>query len=215
MKRLTFVLIMIILLAACTPKPEQVKPYVDQTLTAYPTQTSYPTNTPYPTYTKEPTQTAVFLTKVVTATNTLTPTMTHTPTPTPTPLHSPTPTIPPTATFTTWQKTAEAVKATNAFFAQYTVPDRRDFLTYPDKLKNQKLKMQCRIFNVVGYRDIQCYITGTYDAFYVSMKNNFDNLYENEYITIYGIGAGEHCFTNRMGNQTCQPLINQAFFTKP
>lgn len=215
MRRLIIILSIIILMTACTPKPEQVKPYVDQTLTALPTRTQYPTNTAYPTYTKEPTLTQVVITKVVTATRTLTPTLTRTPTNTPTPINSPTPTQPPTATFTSWQETAAAVKATNDFFAQYVAPDRRDFLTYPDKLIDEKIKMQCRIFNVVDNYSIQCYISGTYDAFYVNMKNRFDNLYDKDYITVYGIGANQKCFTNRMGNQTCQPLIDEAYFTKP
>jgi len=153
--------------------------------------------------------------KVVTATKTLTPTLTPTATLTPTPINSPTPTTPPTATFTTWQLTSEAVKATNDFFAQYSYVNQKDFLTYPDKLDGEKIKIQCRIFNVVDTKSIQCYISGTYDAFYVDMKNKFDNLYEDDRITIYGIGDGEHCFTNRMGNLTCQPLLSDSYFTKP
>ncbi|MBP7212676.1 MAG: hypothetical protein KBA03_00425 [Anaerolineaceae bacterium] len=206
---------LLIFLAGCAPKPEQVMPFVEQTLTALPTQTNYPTNTPYSTYTPYPTNTPHVITKVVTATRTLTPTLTPTQTFTPTPINSPTPTTPPTATFTTWQLTSEAVKATNDFFAQYSYVNQKDFLTYPEKLKDEKIKIQCRVFNVVSTKDIQCYISGTYDAFYVNMKNSFDNLYEDDRITIYGIGDGEHCFTNRMGNLTCQPLLSDAFFTKP
>lgn len=82
----------LLLLAACTPKPEKVQPYVEQTLTSLPTQTSYPTFTLQPTYTlqatftPENTQTPnyVIQTQIVTATNTptleYTPTITHTPT---------------------------------------------------------------------------------------------------------------------------------------
>jgi len=215
MRRLIIILSIIILMTACTPKPEQVKPYVDQTLTALPTRTQYPTNTAYPTYTKEPTLTQVVITKVVTATRTLTPTLTRTPTNTPTPINSPTPTQPPTATFTSWQETAAAVKATNDFFAQYVAPDRRDFITYPDKYEDQKIKVQCRIYNVVGNYQLQCYVTGTYDAFYVFMKNRFDSLYENDYITIYGVGDSVHCFESTMGVNVCQPKIKDAYFTKP
>ena len=57
MKR--FVFVILFFLSACTPKPEQISPYVDQTLTAYPTRTSYPTNTAFPTYTPFPTYTKV------------------------------------------------------------------------------------------------------------------------------------------------------------
>ena len=87
---------MLIFLAGCAPKPEQVMPYVEQTLTALPTQTKYPTNTPYSTYTPYPTNTpyitntALVITKVVTATKTLTPTFTSTPEYTPTITNTPT-----------------------------------------------------------------------------------------------------------------------------
>lgn len=96
MKKLFSILIVLFLIASCTPKPEQIQPYLEQTLsqwptqTAYPTQTANPTNTPYPTYTalstytKMPTTTPVI--KIVTATSTSTP------------VYTPTETLPPTAT---------------------------------------------------------------------------------------------------------------------
>ena len=57
MKKTTILITIIILLAACTPKPEQLAPYLQQTLTAWPTQTPYPTFTPPNTYTPYPTLT--------------------------------------------------------------------------------------------------------------------------------------------------------------
>jgi hypothetical protein len=99
MKKKVLVLIVILFVASCTPKPEQIRPYVEQTLAEWPTQTAYPTptpnptNTPYPTYTALPTYTKIPTTtpviKIVTATLTSTP------------IHTPTQTIPPTATATT------------------------------------------------------------------------------------------------------------------
>lgn len=55
MKQITIILLAIVLLGACTPNPEQVKPFVDQTLSALPTRTHYPTNTPFATFTPFPT----------------------------------------------------------------------------------------------------------------------------------------------------------------
>ncbi|NLE83881.1 MAG: hypothetical protein GX603_05140 [Chloroflexi bacterium] len=94
MKKWIVILISLIILFGCSPKPEQLQPLVDQTLTALPTRTTYPTNTPYstytpmptytlmptytplPTYTKAPTLTQIV--KVVTATETSTPLYTAT-----------------------------------------------------------------------------------------------------------------------------------------
>jgi len=147
------------------------------------------------------------------------------PTPTPTATSTPEPTsewrtLPsytpkPTNTLTGQQKTSEVVRATNAFIARYTSPDRRDFMTYPEKMLGDKIKMSCLVFNVVNNKSIQCYIPNTYDAFYVSMSKSFDSLYKDDRIIIYGDGAGETCFTNRMGVQTCQPFLEDAFFIKP
>jgi hypothetical protein len=93
MKRILTLIALAAILAACTPKPEQIAPYLAQTLTAWPTNTPYPTltlNPTYtplpalPTYTPQPTLTARVV--VVTATGTptplYTPTITNTPEPT-------------------------------------------------------------------------------------------------------------------------------------
>lgn len=206
-KRIYLLLILLFVLAACAPKPEQLQPLVAQTLTAIPTQTAYPTYTPNPTYTSDPTQTPRVI--IVTPTHTLTPTLTRTPTSSPTPLMSPTNTLMP------WQSTQEAYRATQAFYDTYEKVPMRDFLTYPDKYINKKVSANCRIFNVVGDKSIQCYFAGTSEAFYVETLRSFDDLYEKDYLTIYGLGGGEKCFTNMMGAEICQPLITNAFYTKP
>ncbi len=213
MKRLFFVITVVLILTACTPKPEQISPYVDQTLTALPTRTNYPTNTPFstntpfatytplPTYTKVPTYTPII--KVVTPTNTLAPTSTNTPTPTNTPQYS------------SYQLTATANKATNDYKASFEQIQWRDFITYPEKYDGNKIRINCRVFNIVkSSKHIQCYVPGTYEAFYVKFTDSFDDIYENNILTIYGTGDGLECFTNTMGNQICQPLIKDAFFTR-
>ena len=207
MKRLLFVIVVICVLTACTPKPEQISPYVDQTLTALPTRTNYPTNTsfptytPLPTYTKVPTYTPII--KIVTPTNTLAPTSTKTPTPTNTPEYSP------------YQLTSTAYKATNDYKASFEQVQWKDFITYTDKYDGKKIRINCRVFNIVkSSNHIQCYVPGTYEAFYVKFTDSFDDIYDNNVLTIYGTGDGLECFTNTMGNQTCQPLIKDAFFTR-
>lgn len=75
MKRILSMLIIVVILDACTPKPEQIAPYLQQTLAAWPTQTAYPTLTPNPTYTPYPTFTPAptYTPHVVTATPSPTP----------------------------------------------------------------------------------------------------------------------------------------------
>ncbi len=84
MKKTLSIFLLIALLTACTPKPEQIAPYIEQTLAAWPTQTAFPTYTPNPTYT--PANTATPIIKIVT------------PTFTASPIFTPTNTLPPTAT---------------------------------------------------------------------------------------------------------------------
>jgi hypothetical protein len=207
MKRFIAIIALLVTLSACTPKPEQIAPFVDETLTALPTRTSYPTNTsfptytPLPTYTKVPTYTPII--QIVTPTNTLSPTSTNTPTPTATPEYN------------SYQLTATSYVATANYLASFEQVQWRDFITYPDKYEGKKIKIGCRVFNVVkSSKHIQCYVSGTYEAFYVKFKSSFDDIYEDSYLTIYGMGDGLECFTNTMGNQVCQPLIKDAFYIK-
>jgi hypothetical protein len=104
MNRLAWLVILLIL-AACAPTPEQMAQPVAETVasistatpypthTAYPTLTPYPTHTPNPTYTIPPTQTARVI--IVTPTSTPTPKFTPTETTLPTETMPPTPTIDP------------------------------------------------------------------------------------------------------------------------
>lgn len=207
MKRFIPIIVLMVFLCACTPKPEQIQPYVHQTLTAYPTQTEYPTNTPFPTYTQLPTYTKVPtytpIIKVVTPTFTLAPTSTSTPTPTNTPEYSP------------YQFTATAYRSTADYLSTFEIVEWRDFITYPEKYLWKKVRLSCRVFNVVkNSQHIQCYVSGTYDAFYVKFKDSFDDIYENDVLTIYGSGGNLECFTNTMGNEVCQPLVQDAFFKR-
>ena len=99
MKRVFDILIAFSFIASCSPKPEDLALYLNQTLEAIPTQTDYPTQTAYPTHTAYPsltpvnTYTPVF--KLVTATFTVTPEFTSTETNTPTITLTNTPTLDP------------------------------------------------------------------------------------------------------------------------
>jgi hypothetical protein len=111
--------------------------------------------------------------------------------------------------------TATSYRATTDYLASFKQVQWRDFITYPEKYEGERIKLGCRVFNVVkSSRHIQCYVSGTYEAFYVKFKDSFDDIYEDSYLTIYGTGDGLECFTNTMGNQVCQPLIKDAFYTR-
>ena len=57
MKKWIIVFVSLYILFGCTPKPDQLQPLIEQTLTAIPTATMSPTNTPFPTFTLLPTYT--------------------------------------------------------------------------------------------------------------------------------------------------------------
>lgn len=204
-KTFGLLIILFLLLTSCAPSVSAVQTVLPNTevtkptQTAYPTYTIAPTYTPYPTYTQAPSQTARVI--VVTPTNTSTPTLT------PTPLQSPTPTQPPTNTSQPWQLTSTAVAATNVYLQQFEQVNVRDFVTYPDKFKNKKIKVSGTIFNVNGDDQFQIWISGTRDPAYIIAKESFDDLYENNFVTIYGEGQGENCGKNAYGGEVCQPLI--------
>lgn len=71
MKRSLLFFVFILLIAGCAPKPEQIQPFVEKTLTEWPTQTPYPTYTPYPTHTPFPTATKILPTSTLVPTPTL------------------------------------------------------------------------------------------------------------------------------------------------
>jgi len=95
MKKLSYLsalLVLALLLPGCKPKPEQLAPYLEQTLIALPTRTAYPTYTPVATYTPLPTYTKVptYTPEIRIVTATFTPTPLFTPTETATPTTTPT-----------------------------------------------------------------------------------------------------------------------------
>jgi hypothetical protein len=74
------------------------------------------------------------------------------------------------------------------------------------------VKIKGRVFNIVGNDEFQMYYGWTFDAIYVVTKASFSGLYEDDYVTIYGIVDGENCFQNAYNAEICQPLIIDAFF---
>ena len=220
MKKIVVLISVLILLSGCGAKqisPEDIQATIsvgiEQTQLANPTSTNTSTPTDTPTFTTTFTNTpTVTLTPTITDTPTitLTPTVTDTPTPslTPTRTNTLTPTKAP------YQFTQTAYVKTQEYIARYVQVDWRDFITYPEKYNSEYIKLTCRVFNVVSNEQFQCYFPGTYEAYIVETKEEYDDIYEDSWLTLYGVGKGQDCFSNAYGAQICQPLVLVDFYVK-
>lgn len=112
-------------------------------------------------------------------------------------------------------KSGESTDQIDKNKANYSTVLAKDLVTYPDNYKFKKIKFPCRVFNVNSKSQFQCFIEDTRDSVYIVTYQNYSDLYEDDEITVYGIGNGEHCGKNAFGAEICSPLINDAFYTKP
>lgn len=215
-KKFLLILILILLLTACSRKPDEsfIQTAIAQTLAMEPTSTK--TNTIIPSFTFTPTST-----NTNTPTNSPTPTNTNTPTPTETNTPLPPATLTQiwreaTQTKSAYFKTATAMvrDATATEIASYTTIYWKELATYPENYIGVKVKVNGRVFNVLG-TVIQIYFAGTYEALYVNLRSNASGIYDGDSITVYGVVQGTECFTNTLGNQVCQPALKDAWYTKP
>jgi len=221
MKKIVILISILFLISACSGSKEMspediqstISAGIEQTQLANPTSTNTNTPTDTPTYTPTFTNTPT-VTRTPTITNTPTITLTPTVTDTPTPSLTPTRTNTLTPTKAPYQFTQTAYAKTQDYMTQFEQVDWRDFSTYPEKYEDEFIKLTCRVFNVISNEQFQCYYPGTYDAYFVVSLEAFDDIYDNSYLTIYGVGAGEHCGTNAYGAEICQPLVFAEFFVK-
>lgn len=98
--------------------------------------------------------------------------------------------------------------------ASFKPIDIRELITYPKSHIGEEVMVKGEIFNINGNTEMQIWVGGNLDAVYVVMKKSFSGIYEDDRITVYGTIAGENCGTNSYGNEICQPLIIDAFYTK-
>lgn len=115
--------------------------------------------------------------------------------------------------------TATAVEraAVGYTLADYKTIPAKELISYADRHGGEKVKISGRVFNIIKGDDaVQMYLAGTYDAVVVSFRDALSNIYEDSYITIYGVIAddGFTCFKNAMGGDVCQPHIFNAFIVK-
>ena len=85
--------------------------------------------------------------------------------------------------------------------------DWRDFNTYPGMKKT--IKLTCRVFNVISNDQFQCYYPEHTMRSLLSVEE-FDDIYENSYLTIYGVGAGS--IVGRMHLVPNLPTISRCRF---
>lgn len=111
--------------------------------------------------------------------------------------------------------TARAKSARATEIAKYVKINAKELVTYPDSHTGEMVVIRGRIFNINSNEEFQIWIDGaSHEAVYVVMAQPYDDLFENNYVTIYGLVAGENCGTNSFGAEICQPLIAGVFYEK-
>jgi len=166
--------------------------------------------------TQKPSKTpTVFLSPTITSTATITSTPTDTPTPVPPYiLTQESYSLTVTQQAKNYMATVESKRATATEIASYSTVSAKELISYPDNYKGKKLKISGKVFNIIDNYSFQIFIAGTYDAAYISVNDPLSGVYEDDYLIIYGTGAGKACGTNAFGAEVCKPLIINAFFIK-
>jgi hypothetical protein len=217
MKRKALYIMLLVFLSSCAPTPEQIAMPLQATLAAISTNTFFPTYTQYPTYTLYPTYTAI-----------PTSTVTITPSPIPSSTKTPTPKVTQTYTLEPATRTAQAkitAMTATAFrkallsteVAEYKPIDWRELQSYADNHIGEKVYIRGRVFNIPpggNHKELQLYFAGTYEAFYVTTRDSFTGVYENDSLIIYGVIEGQKCFQNKYNAEICQPSIIKAFIVR-
>jgi hypothetical protein len=91
----------------------------------------------------------------------------------------------------------------------------KDFTTYPGDYTGKKIAIKCEVFNIIDKSQFQCWTLDEHNPVGVVTREDFSALYEDDEITVYGIGGGEYCGTNAFGGKVCQALLIKAWYTKP
>jgi hypothetical protein len=110
---------------------------------------------------------------------------------------------------------ARATSAWATQIALYEPIDIRELLNYPNNHIGEKVVIEGRVFNIAGTSQFQMYYRWSYDAIFVKTRAPLSELYEDDWIRVYGTIGGEECFNNAYGAEICQPLLRDAFWIKP
>lgn len=110
--------------------------------------------------------------------------------------------------------TATAVKATAVYLADFKPIDRRELVAYPERHNGEQLIVQGRVFNIIDDYTFQIYLANSYDAAVIQSNDLLQGLYVNDFVKVYGLGAGVWTGTNSYGASIEQPLILAALIKK-
>ena len=99
--------------------------------------------------------------------------------------------------------------------AQYTSIDPNELITHPNNHIGESVIVRGRVFYVINNTDFQIWLDGvSYEPVHIAMVNPYSDIFENNFVTVYGIVAGEACGTNISGGNVCQPQIVGVFYEK-
>ena len=104
------------------------------------------------------------------------------------------------------------MNAQATLIASYEEIPNKELVTYPDSHKGEKVKVRGRVFNINSNTEFQMWLGWTYDSVYIVMNDPYDDIYEDIWVTVYGVVEGEHCGTNAYGGTVCSPLIYGDFY---
>ena len=111
--------------------------------------------------------------------------------------------------------TAQAKSRRATQIAQYTKISAKELVTYPDSHSGEMIVIRGRVFNVNSNKEFQIWIDGlNHEAVYIVMNTSYSDIFEDDYVTIYGIVFGQNCGTNAFGGQVCQPVVMGDFYEK-
>lgn len=98
--------------------------------------------------------------------------------------------------------------------AKYERVEVRKFKSYPEDYQGEFINLDCKVFRVVSRREFQCFMGDGFDALYVISRKEYNDIYEDDALTVYGQGNGTYCGTNAFGAEVCHPLITMDFYEK-
>ena len=111
--------------------------------------------------------------------------------------------------------TAEVLNAYATQIASYGTISRQELVNYSDNHFGENVVVRGRVFNIISQEAIQIYIDGSYDSLYISFFDPISSVYENDWITVYGMVGGEECGENAFGATICFPVLYADFYEKP
>lgn len=112
--------------------------------------------------------------------------------------------------------TKDTINATNEWIASFKTIDLRELTSYADNHIGDHVYISGSVFNVAdGGGALQIWAGGCCShPVYVNLEEYANSIYENDWVTVYGIVEGYQTLTNAYGNEISQPYLDHAFIKK-